>query len=136
MKESNLERALEQLIKVFEKSSYHHFVYKEYDFSLTLLKNTTPMITSPFIDFKKEELMKQDKIFHSILSSEVGIFYIENSLIIGHSVSQGQILGKIKFLDLEVPIICDVNGVLVQICVHDHEMVDFHKLLFIVEVLN
>ncbi len=70
-----------------------------------------------------------------IRSDKVGVFnFTDKKIELGMTVEKGEILGSIKGISFKDNIKCAVGGVLSEINVQEGTVVDFGKLLFMIDL--
>ncbi len=82
---------------------------------------------------EKEELIKNTQI--EIRSDKVGSFYFaDRQLKAGDKISKGEVIGSIKGISFKDSVKCSVDGVLQSAAVENGSVVDYGRLLFIVDI--
>jgi biotin carboxyl carrier protein len=84
---------------------------------------------------ESEDLIEKTQL--EIRSDKVGVFHFtDKKLELGMNVEKGEILGSIKGISFKDNIKCVVGGTLSEIHVQEGTVVDFGKLLFILDLNN
>lgn len=135
-----------ELVKLFEKSSLEILELGQGENRLYLKKmaptqntgiiTTTPILAAAPIPEKGEEAVNS---YHKISSPMVGTFYRSSSpeaepfVNVGDTVKKGDVLCIIEAMKMLNEIQADVSGTIKEIPIQNGEMVDYGKVLFLIE---
>lgn len=128
---------IDEIIEIIGKSSLTEFILEEKDLKITIKKDATSNqgYISEEIEEEEEEAIELENNSNEIIKSEmVGRFHYkgkdgENLIELGKKVKKGDIIGYIKGIGLETPILSTVDGVIREICISDGEIAEYGKEL-------
>lgn len=69
-----------------------------------------------------------------IRSDKVGVFSFSKELKPGENIKKGEILGQVKGISFQDKIKCSASGKIVKINIKEGEVVDYGRLLLLVEI--
>ena len=102
------------------------------------LKITLDGHTFPDEDLYDEASDSEDDIQSTqieIRSDKVGVFsFVNTGLKVGDQIKKGEILGQVKGISFQDKIKCSVGGRIAKIAINDGEVVDYGRLLLVVEI--
>jgi acetyl-CoA carboxylase biotin carboxyl carrier protein len=143
---------LKALINEIDNSNIDFFCYKSNEISLTItkkaniiIKNSGEVIDNNLVSVENQArneiaASKQSEVFKEIKSQFVGIVKLNHYKTLrpfvkmGQSIDKGDILCVIESLNIPIVVKSDVSGVISSINVKESEIVDYGKVLFIINV--
>ncbi|GAB4283187.1 MAG: hypothetical protein Kow0029_29130 [Candidatus Rifleibacteriota bacterium] len=85
-----------------------------------------------------EEISREDNLSATqieIRSDKIGTFYAgARKLNVGDNIKKGEVLGSVKGISFEDKIKCSVDGKIAKIAIEPGDIVDYGRLLFVVEI--
>lgn len=138
-------KKIEEIIKVFEKSSLSELELEEKNFKMHVLKNTaTSVVESKIVSSVQhndviEEVEEVQENLHAIKAPVVGTFYAkhspnsENIVNIDDHVNKGDTLCIIEAMKVMNEIKSDVSGTIKEILLENNSSVEFDQVLFLIE---
>lgn len=128
---------LKDLIDIIDKSKFQNFIFKFNELKIVITKDGLP--TTVAFD-KDEAVITNDEIFTKdiiIVSKYVGVINLlrnDNGSTIteGDIIKNGDKLGFIEYLNLNIDIYSPVNGFIKKICINNNQIVDYGKEMFII----
>lgn len=131
----------EQIRKLYEAMSENGFnsieLELEKDHKIRMRLDSPPVIGSSDLAvceaLEDEDGQKTTQI--EIRSEKVGSFsFAERELKVGDHINKGEILGSIKGISFQDRIKCSIDGVIAAVAVEPGAIVDYGRLLFVVNI--